>query len=93
MMKSESPEHVAVAMVSYLTVPGSIGEMHSKPTLVRTLNSAGVFADMIICRSPLAVDQKERVGRLPSPWTEYPTPPASSRRPGYLHFLICVWLQ
>lgn len=62
MMKSEEPENVAVVMVSYLPVPGSIGEMKTKPTqtAVRMLNSAGVFADMIICRSPIGVDMKRK---------------------------------
>ena len=62
MMKSEQPDDVAVVMVSYLPVPGSIGEMKTKPTqtAVRTLNSAGVFADVIVARSPVAVDQKRK---------------------------------
>ncbi|MCA9357160.1 CTP synthase [Candidatus Nomurabacteria bacterium] len=62
MMKSEEPENVAVVMVSYLPVPGSIGEMKTKPTqtAVRTLNNAGVFADMIVCRSPIGVDDKRK---------------------------------
>ncbi len=62
MMKTECPHDVAVVMVSYLPVPGSIGEMKTKPTqtAVRTLNSAGVFADIIIARSPVAVDQKRK---------------------------------
>ena len=62
MMKSENPANVAVVMVSYLPVPGSIGEMKTKPTqtAVRTLNSAGVFADLIIARGPVAVDQKRK---------------------------------
>lgn len=62
MMKTQEPDNVAVAMVSYLPVPGSIGEMKTKPTqtAVRMLNSAGVFADMIICRSPIGVDQKRK---------------------------------
>lgn len=62
MMKSEAPDDVAVVMVSYLPVPGSVGEMKTKPTqtAVRALNSAGVFADMIIARSPLPVDQKRK---------------------------------
>jgi CTP synthase len=62
MMKSEMPDDVVVVMVSYLPVPGSIGEMKTKPTQtsVRTLNSAGVFADMIICRSPIGVDMKRK---------------------------------
>jgi CTP synthase len=62
MMKSETPDDVAVVMVSYLPVPGSIGEMKTKPTqtAVRTLNNAGVFADMIVARSPVGVDQKRK---------------------------------
>jgi len=62
MMKTEEPENVAVVMVSYLPVPGSIGEMKTKPTqtAVRMLNSAGVFADMIVCRSPIGVDKKRK---------------------------------
>lgn len=62
MMKTEMPEDVAVVMVSYLPVPGSIGEMKTKPTqtAVRMLNSAGVFADMIVCRSPIGVDRKRK---------------------------------
>jgi CTP synthase len=68
MMKSETPDDVAVVMVSYLPVPGSIGEMKTKPTqtAVRTLNSAGVFADMIICRSPIGVDvkRKEKIAKF-----------------------------
>lgn len=62
MLKSEDPENVAVVMVSYLPVPNSIGEMKTKPTqtAARTLNSAGVFADVIVARSPLPVDQKRK---------------------------------
>lgn len=62
MLKSEHPEDVVTVMVSYLPVPGSIGEMKTKPTqtAVRTLNSAGVFADMIIARSPVGVDEKRK---------------------------------
>ena len=62
MMKTETPNDVAVVMVSYLPVPGSIGEMKTKPTqtAVRTLNSAGVFADLIVARSSVAVDQKRK---------------------------------
>jgi CTP synthase len=62
MMKTQSPADVAVVMVSYLPVPGSIGEMKTKPTqtAVRMLNSTGVFADMILCRSPIGVDSKRK---------------------------------
>lgn len=62
MMKSDAPDDVAVVMVSYLPVPGSIGEMKTKPTqtAARILNSAGVFADFIIARSTAAVDDKRK---------------------------------
>lgn len=62
MMKSEKPESVAVVLVSYLPVPGSIGEMKTKPTqyAARTLNSVGVFADFIVARSPVGIDKKRR---------------------------------
>ena len=62
MMKSEMPDQVAVVMVSYLPVPGSIGEMKTKPTqtAVRALNSVGVFADFILARAPVPVDAKRK---------------------------------
>lgn len=62
MMKTEMPDRVAVVMVSYLPVPGSIGEMKTKPTqtAVRALNSVGVFADFILARGPLPLDQKRK---------------------------------
>ena len=62
MMKTENPSDVAVVMVSYLPMPNSIGEMKTKPTqtAIRTLNSAGVFADIIVARSPVPVDQKRK---------------------------------
>jgi len=62
MMKQAAPRDVATVMVSYLPVPGSIGEMKTKPTqtAVRTLNSAGVFADLIIARGPVPVDDKRK---------------------------------
>ncbi len=62
MMKQEQPQNVAVVLVSYLPVPGSIGEMKTKPTqtAARMLNSAGVFADFIVARSPLGVDDKRK---------------------------------
>lgn len=62
MMKSEAPKDVGVVMVSYLPVPGSIGEMKTKPTqhAVRTLGNNGVQADIIIARSTQAVDKKRK---------------------------------
>jgi CTP synthase len=68
MMKSEDSDNVAVVMVSYLPVPGSLGEMKTKPTqtAVRMLNSTGVFADMIVARSPIGVDlkRKEKIAKF-----------------------------
>ena len=68
MMKSEMPDDIAVVMVSYLPVPGSIGEMKTKPTqhAARTLGSTGVFADIIIARSPVLIDKKrkEKIARF-----------------------------
>lgn len=68
MMKTESPDAVAVVMVSYLPVPGTIGEMKTKPTqtAARILNSAGVFADFILARAPVPLDtkRKEKIARF-----------------------------
>jgi len=62
MMKTETPDDVATVMVSYLPVPGSIGEMKTKPTqhAARTLNSSGVFADLILARAPVMLDKKRK---------------------------------
>jgi CTP synthase len=62
MLKQEQPDNVAVVMVSYLPVPGSVGEMKTKPTqhAVRELGSTGVVPDIIIARSPEPVDQKRK---------------------------------
>jgi len=49
-------------MVSYLPVPGTIGEMKTKPTqsAVRDLNSYGVQPDIILARSTHALDAKRK---------------------------------
>ncbi|MEZ0208887.1 MAG: CTP synthase, partial [Candidatus Paceibacterota bacterium] len=64
-LKLENPEDVAIIMVSYLPIPGTLGEMKSKPTqnAVRQLNSYGVNVDFIIARSavPLDVRRKEKL--------------------------------
>ncbi len=65
MMKSETPGDVLVGLVSYLPVPGTLGEMKSKPTqyAVRTLNGTGIQPDFIIGRSTHAIDKprKEKI--------------------------------
>jgi len=62
MMKIEHPEDVLVVLVSYLPVPSKIGEMKTKPTQYasRTLNSAGLQADIIIARSDMPLDEKRK---------------------------------
>ena len=53
MMKNKDPENVFFILVSYLPTPRLLGEQKSKPTqyAIRTLNSAGIMPDFIICRS------------------------------------------
>lgn len=62
MMKSKMPDQVQVVMVSYLPTPSKIGEMKTKPTqyAARTLNSAGIQADIIIGRSNVPIDHKRK---------------------------------
>ena len=63
MMRLEKPKDVLVAIVSYMPIPGSIGEMKSKPTqyAVRTLNAAGLQPDLIICRSTHPIDAPRKL--------------------------------
>jgi CTP synthase len=53
---------VVFVMVSYLPVPGTLGEMKTKPTqsAVRELNSYGVQPDIIIARSTHPIDKKRK---------------------------------
>jgi len=62
-MKLKNPDDVIFVLVSYLPVPGTIGEMKTKPTqnAVRTLNSYGVHPDVIIARSDRALDQRRKM--------------------------------
>jgi len=62
MMKSKNPSDVAFIMVSYLPTPSKIGEMKTKPTQYasRTLNSAGIQADIIIARGDTPLDRKRK---------------------------------
>src|SRR3989344_8411140 len=57
-----NPDDVLFAMVSYLPVPGVLGEMKTKPTqnAVRMLNSYGVQPDIIIARSTRPLDRKRK---------------------------------
>lgn len=61
-MKIENKDDVACVLVSYLPTPSTIGEMKTKPTqhAVRTLQSSGLWPDMIIARSSQPLDQKRK---------------------------------
>lgn len=61
-LKVYHPHDVAFVMVSYMPVPGKLGEMKSKPTqnAIRQLNSYGVNTDIIIARSEVPMDQKRK---------------------------------
>ncbi|MBN1779417.1 MAG: CTP synthase [Candidatus Buchananbacteria bacterium] len=52
------PQDVLFMLVTYLPVPGTLGEMKTKPTqyAVRELNSAGIQPDFIIGRSTHELD-------------------------------------
>ncbi len=62
MMKIKHPKNVFFVMVSYLPVPGTIGEMKTKPTqhAVRTLNGSGIQPDIIIARSKEKMDEPRK---------------------------------
>ncbi len=62
MLKTKHPADVAFVLVSYLPVPSTLGEMKTKPTQYasRTLNSAGVQADIIIARGATSLDKKRK---------------------------------
>lgn len=61
-LKLENPDDVAIIMVSFLPIPGTLGEMKSKPTqnAVRQLNSYGLNADFIIARSEFPLDDRRK---------------------------------
>ncbi len=61
-LKVYHPEDVSFVLVSYLPIPGKLGEMKSKPTqnAVRQLNSYGVHPDIIIARSEQPLDDKRK---------------------------------
>ena len=61
-LKLRHPKDVMFVLVSYLPVPGTLGEMKTKPTqnAVRQLNSHGISPDMIIARSEVPLDKKRK---------------------------------
>lgn len=61
-MHMAHPGNVMFIMVTYLPIPGKIGEMKTKPTqnAIRQLNSYGVQPDVIIARSEVPLDKKRK---------------------------------
>lgn len=61
-MKLRKPGSVLYVLVSYLPVPGVIGEMKTKPTqhASRSLNVAGIQADIILARSAVPIDKPRK---------------------------------
>jgi len=59
MLKLKYPKNILFVLVSYLPVPKMIGEMKTKPTQYasRSLNEAGIQADIIIARSEYPIDE------------------------------------
>jgi CTP synthase len=68
MMKAKNPKDVFFVMVSYLPTPALLGEQKSKPTqfAIRTLNSAGIEPDFILCRAdnPITPDIKRTISTV-----------------------------
>ena len=62
MMNLRMPGGVLFALVSYLPIPNHLGEMKTKPTqhAARTLQSAGIHPDFIICRGEEYFDKPRR---------------------------------
>ena len=58
MMRLASPQNILFVLITYLPIPGIIGEMKTKPTqqAVRWLNMAGIQPDMILARSVVSLD-------------------------------------
>ena len=62
LMHMKNLGNVMFIMVTYLPIPGKIGEMKTKPTqnAIRQLNSYGVQPDVIIARSEVPLDKKRK---------------------------------
>ncbi|HAU66363.1 MAG: CTP synthetase [Candidatus Uhrbacteria bacterium GW2011_GWF2_39_13] len=62
MMHLADPKKVLFILVSYLPIPKHLGEMKTKPTqhATRTLNSAGIHPDFIVCRGEHYMDKPRR---------------------------------
>ncbi len=62
MLHLKRPKAVLFILVSFLPIPNKIGEMKTKPTqhAVRTLNSAGIQPDFVLCRAECPLDSKRK---------------------------------
>jgi len=62
MLKTKHSDDVLFVLVSYVPLPSKVGEMKTKPTQYasRTLNGAGIQADIIIARSEVPMDDKRK---------------------------------
>jgi len=62
MMRFQHPKNVLFILVSYLPVPGIIGEMKTKPTqqATKNLNEAGIQPDFILARSEVPMDEPRK---------------------------------
>ena len=62
MMHHQSPQDVIFVLVSYLPIPGTLGEMKTKPTqyAVQQVNAAGIQPDFIIGRSRMPIDEPRK---------------------------------
>jgi len=61
-LKMQHPDDVLFVMVTYLPIPGTLGEMKTKPTqnAVRQLNAYGVQPDFLIARAKTPLDAKRK---------------------------------
>lgn len=62
MMHNQNPGDVLFVLVSYLPIPGTLGEMKTKPTqyAVQQVNAAGIQPDFIIGRSRMPIDEPRK---------------------------------
>lgn len=62
MLKAQNAGDVLFVLVSYLPIPGKVGEMKTKPTqhAVRLMNEVGLQPDIIIARSERPLDDVRR---------------------------------
>lgn len=61
-MHAHSKKNVLFIMVSYLPIPGTLGEMKTRPTqhAVSQLNSFGIQPDFIIARAKVPLDERRK---------------------------------